>query len=471
MPPYRSRRRSRHPVSNRSVVAFLLVACFGILFAGCGGTPPEEETAEEFAFTEDDVARFRELVMGDETGTAATLTPHLVVEGSEEEGPPVLDLSQVDSYNAVRSGTSGEDVYRVTNTFVNVRTAPQVTAEQLERLVKGDAFTVMGFHDAAWAHIRLANGREGYVSTRYIAKMTSEEKLAEEKAKFDGQYFVNFGFLNIRKEPDAESEKMGELKGQAIVKPLSMDQVWARIPFEGKEGYVAVQYLKPFLPNFLVRQESYDLPVLHYRMDQEGMQDVLVKHIGRLKQEGVNIMTFKDFKDLLIRQEDRDVRFEPKSVLLGISGLTATNVKEISDILRASGVRATFFIQTQGVGINGITEQNLLTLVANGHDVQSAGHTGDDLRSLTNAQVDLEMKQSRKLLEQMAGRPVHAIAYPSGGVNERVEDLAAGAGYLFGVGSSPFRSFERSQLLRMPSYQITSSMSEEDVLNIVNGQE
>tara|TARA_Y100000310_G_scaffold343528_1_gene451651 strand:+ start:1489 stop:2862 length:1374 start_codon:yes stop_codon:yes gene_type:complete len=457
-------------MDNRSTVAFLLVACFGILFAGCGGSPSEKQSAEEFAFTEDDVARFRDLVMGDETGTASTLTPHLAVEGSEDGGPPVLDLSQVSSYNTVRSGFSGEDVYRVTNAYVNLRSAPRVTAEQIGRLAKGDVLTVIGFHDAAWSHVKLPNGREGYLSNRYIAKATSEERLAEEKAKFEGQYFVNFGFLNVRKDPDAQSEKLGELPGQSIVKPLSMDQVWARIPFEGKEGYIAIQYLKPFLPNFLVRQENYDLPMLHYRMDRDGMQDALVKHVGRLKQEGVKILTFKDFKDLLIRQEERDARLDPSSVLLGISALTATNVKDVSDILRASGVNATLFIETQGVGINGITEKNLLTLVANGHDVQSAGHTGDDLRSLTNAQIELEIMQSRQLLEQKTGKPVFAISYPGGGVNERVENLAAEAGYLLGVGSTPVRSFSRSQLLHMPSYQITTSMSEEDVLNIALDQ-
>ncbi len=469
MSPYRSRRRSRRPADKNSTVAFLLVACFGILFAGCGGTPPEKESAEEFAFTEEDVARFRELVMEDESGMSA-LEPHLVVEETEEGGPPVLDLSKVSSFNAVRSGNSGEDVFRVTNAFLNMRAEPRATSEQVGRLVKGDVLTVLGFHNAAWVHVRLPNEREGYVSTRYIAKMTSEEGLAAEKEKFSGQYFVNFGFLNVRKDPDTQSEKLGELPGQSLVKPLSQDSIWARVPFEGKEGYVAVEYLKPFLPNFLVRQQTYNLPVLHYRMDREGMQDVLVKHIGRLQQEDVNILTFNNFKDLLIAQEERDVRLDPNSVLLSVSGVAASNIKDVSDILRASGVYATFFIGTSSVGANGITKQHLLTLIANGHDVQSAGHTGDDLRSYTNAQVELELRQARKLLEQATGRSVFAVSYPGGGVNERVENLAAEAGYLLGLGSKPVPSFSRTELLRIPSYQITPSMSEEDVLSIALGE-
>jgi len=470
MSPYRSRRRRRH-LDTRSTVAFLLVACFGILFVGCGAPPPEKEPAEEFAFTEEDVARFRELVMEGEEGMPVVQEPHLMAEETgENSGTPVLDLSQVSSYNAVRSGNSGEDVYRVTNAFLNMRAEPKVTVEQVDRLVKGDVLTVLGFENAVWAHVRLPNAREGYVSTRYIAKMISEEGLAAEKEKFKGQYFVNFGFLNVRKDADAQSEKIGELQGQTLVKPLSMDAVWARIPFEGKEGYVAVEYLQPFLPNFLVRQQTYHLPVLQYRMDREGMGDVLVKHIGRLKQEGVHILTFRDFKDLLLSQEERDVRLEPKSVVLSVSGISASNIKDVSDILRASGVSATFFIGTNSIGADGITTQHLLTLIANGHDVQSAGHTGDDLRSYTNAQIDLELKQSRKLLEQATGKSVFAIAYPGGGVNDRVENLAAEAGYLLGVGSKPVPSFSRTELLQLPSYQVTSSMSDADVLSIVVGE-
>ena len=182
----RSRRRSQS-ADSRSTVAFLLVACFGILFAGCGGgVADEKDAAEEFAFTEQDVERFREIVMGD-TATQAALTPHLVVEDTGEDGLPVLDLSTVSRFNAVRSGTESQDMYQVTNEFLNMRTSPKVTAEQQARLEKGAVLSVLSFHDAAWAQVKLPNGREGYVSTRYIAKMTAEDKLAEEKQAFEGQ--------------------------------------------------------------------------------------------------------------------------------------------------------------------------------------------------------------------------------------------------------------------------------------------
>src|SRR3989339_1638785 len=96
---YRPPRRSMAAVPPRSLVAFLLVASFGILFAGCGGKPPADE--EEFAFTAEDLARFRDLArqadMG-ESGTtvldlASGATVELTAGGRLPPQPPGLGLS------------------------------------------------------------------------------------------------------------------------------------------------------------------------------------------------------------------------------------------------------------------------------------------------------------------------------------------------------------------------------------------
>jgi len=465
--------------TSRSLIAFLLIASFGILFAGCGQAPKTNE--EEFSFTAEDLARFRDLAKQEdmtEGGSGATFSA--MASGATvrlEEGQklptevPVLDLTQVKTYDAIRSGPgiTGKDTYQVTNEFLNVRSTPNVTAEQLARLVRGESVTVVQFMDAAWAKVKLADGREGYVSQRYIAKIVSEEQLAKEKETFKGQYFVNFGFVNVRKSADAESELLGELPGQSFVKPLSSDENWARISFQGKEGYVAMRYLSPFLPNFLVRQNSFVLPILQYRLAQEGSQAALERHIIALKAEGVSFLTLAGFADLLLRQQEKDVRLPPKAVVLTVSDITAQNVRVVSDALSAAGVKASLFIPTKELGLSGITEKTVLTLLANGFDVASGGHTGDDLRSLTNAQVELELKQSRKLLEEYAHKPVTIVGYPEGGVNDRVAQYAAQAGYLLGLGVAPDRSFQREQLLQLPSFLISPNATEQEVLAIVKG--
>jgi len=180
-------------------------------------------------------------------------------------------------------------------------------------------------------------------------------------------------------------------------------------------------------------------------------------------------MTLRDFHDFLLRQEQQDARLQGNRVLLGITGVTASNVREASDALAQNNVPATLFIETRYLGLKGITEKMLLTLSANGFDIESAGHTGDDLRALTNAQVELELKQSRQLLENYTHKRVIAIAYPQGGVNDRVMQLAMEVGYLLGITSAPERTFTRDQLLRLPSFLIFPSMTGDEVMKMVKG--
>lgn len=442
-----------------------------VVLSGCSRVQGPDDFEEEFTFTAEDVVRFRELAQQARSGeseTGALGTPYLEPLEAVPGDDDMVHLSLHEAHESMRADTDNESgVYRVTNEFLNVRTEPRVTASIVKRLVQGDAVTVLDFTDAAWAHVKLSDGKEGFIAQRYIARLTTDARLPEEKKEFDGMYFVDFGFVNVRRSPDQQSEKLGELAGQAIVRPISMDSVWARIPFQGKDGYVARQYLSPFLPNFLVRQDAYTLPILQYSFTEPHALDVLLSHVEKLRGQGATFLTFRDFYDVLLRQEKRDVRLPPRAVLLALSGVTGENVREVSDALSSVGVRATLFLTTKHVGLAGVTEKMLLTLLANGFDVQSGGHTGEDLRSLTDTQLDAELLQSRRLLEDLTKKTIFAVLYPSGGVNERVMQHAAKVGYLLGIGSVPERVFTRSQFLRLPSYLVGKGMTEDDVVRMI----
>lgn len=479
MIPVRSRRRLRFN-SFSPFVAFLLIASFGFLF-GCKGP---EEAPQEFTFTEQDAARYHELAQQAQgSGSGAVVSsagaedrPYLEGlpggSGSAQSGTPVLDLSMLPTYNAIRQGGASVqgNVYRVVNDFLNVRSSPASNAPSVDRLTRGDIMDVKEFVNAGWAKVHtIVGGKDGYVAVPYIARMTSDEKLAEEKKAFAGQYYVNFAFVNVRSEPKQGSAKLGEIPGQTILKPKSIAGAWATVTFQGKDGYVSMTYLAPFLPRFIVRQDTYALPVLQYRLGQAGVTEAIVADVTALRQAGYSIMTFRDFHDFLVRQERSDIRLSGKPVLLGIGGVTGDNVRALSDALTVSNIPATLFIETKNIGLSGLTEKMLITLTANGFDLESAGHTGDDLRALTNAQVELELTESRQLIETYAHKPVVAISYPQGGTNDRVMQLAMKAGYLLGVTGTPERSFTRDQFLRMPSFVIFPSMSAEEVVKMVKG--
>ncbi len=468
---------SRSPRSFHPLIPFLIVASFGILFVGCGGPEDVEET---MVFTDDDEALYRELA--DSASGTTTMTgsgedlPYIAPldsgSGSASDDSVVLDLSMVDSYSAMRKGTAGNGSYQVTNTFLNVRDKPSTGGANIAQYQFGQSVNVVEFLDSQWAKVKLADGKEGYVAHRYLAKATSEERLADEKKQFEGMYFVSFGFVNMRKSADQSSDKIGEIPGGKIIRPSQIQGGWAKVTYDGKEGFVSESYLAPFLPNFIVRQETYDLPVLHYRLTSDRTDELLSmlsKQVAELRSQGYTFMTFTDLRDLLVRQQERDVRLDPKKVIVSVSGITPDNIKDVSSALNTAGINATLFIQTQHIGLSGITEKTLLTMMANGFDIQSGTHTGDDLRALTNAQAELELQQSRKLLEEYTHKTVFAVAYPQGGTNDRIAQIAADAGYLFGIGDDADRSFGRSQLLRVPALVIFPSMSTEEVLKFVKG--
>jgi len=474
-----SRRVTGRRSTPKPLVGFIILASFGILFAGCSG--PEDVEGDDLVFTEDDVTRYRELADEARTGSGATgsgervpfIEPLDSGSGSSQD-EVVLDLSSVDAFKSMRMGaaSAGANMYQVTNDFLNIRETPSTGGKNVARIEFGQSVELIEFFDGQWAKVKVPGGAEGYVAYRYLSKVTSEERMAEEKKQFENMYYVSFGFVNMRKEANQGSEKIGEIPGQKIVKPLSIENGWAKVSYEGKEGFVSTSYLAPITPNFIVRQETYDLPVLHYRLakDQEKqLVEAIAQHVNALRADGYSFMTLRDLHDLLLRQQQRDVRLDPKKVVVAVSGITADNYRSVSDALNTNGITATLFLETQHVGISGITEKNLLTLMANGFDIQSGTHTGDDLRALTNAQVELELKQSRQILESYTRKPVFAVAYAQGGVNDRVAQLAAEAGYLFGVGDDADRSFTRGQFLRIPAMIIFPSMSADEVMNFVKG--
>lgn len=192
----------------RSIVTFLLIASFGILLVGC--TPPEpEKSFEEFTFSEDDLIRTQELLDETASGSDASV-PSLVASGAQlSSASVVLNLAKQQEYDRLRSGAQdGENSYRVTNDFLNVREGMSVSSALVAKLLEGDSMTLVEIPNAGWAKVRMKDGKEGYVALRYIAKVTTDEKLAEEKKQFEGKYFVDFQFLNVRKDPNQQAEKI-----------------------------------------------------------------------------------------------------------------------------------------------------------------------------------------------------------------------------------------------------------------------
>ncbi|WP_133174967.1 SH3 domain-containing protein, partial [Heyndrickxia sporothermodurans] len=135
----------------------------------------------------------------------------------------------------------------------NVRSKPSTNASIIMKLVKGTNVTVLS-ESKGWSKIQ-ANGKTGYVSSKYLAvntrkpssvsKPTTNPPKKPSSAKTVTKYVeVDAGSsLNMRNKAATNGTIIAKLAKGAKVTVLSESNGWSKIQANGKTGYVSSKYL------------------------------------------------------------------------------------------------------------------------------------------------------------------------------------------------------------------------------------
>ena len=143
----------------------------------------------------------------------------------------------------IKNGT--QEVGTINATSLRVRSAANTSSSVLGNLKNGEKVTVLGKVNG-WAKINY-QGKEGYVSLEFITigkdsidptNPTNPGQVTEERA------VVNASLLNVRKGPSTGAAAVGHLKNGETVTIIGKENGWAKIRFNGGEGYVSLQFLK-----------------------------------------------------------------------------------------------------------------------------------------------------------------------------------------------------------------------------------
>ena len=109
---------------------------------------------------------------------------------------------------------------------------------------------------------------------------------------------------------------------------------------------------------------------------------------------------------------------------------SASDYQVAFPILRQFGLKATFFIVTGRVGTPGyVTWEQLQEMSAEGMSIQSHSHTHPFMSQCTAVELEVELSQSRAILEERLRTAVEVFAAPGGDWNEQCRLAARGAGY------------------------------------------
>jgi peptidoglycan/xylan/chitin deacetylase (PgdA/CDA1 family) len=141
----------------------------------------------------------------------------------------------------------------------------------------------------------------------------------------------------------------------------------------------------------------------------------------------------------LVKFVSEDTDIPSKSVVIHFDDGRAS-VREVLPTLARFGFKATFWIIVARVGLPGYLDwSDIASLISNPkYEVYSHTLTHPNLASWAAgkvegkgpAEIDWELRESKRQLEQRLGRPVPYLAWPMGAYNNDLVDAAIRAGYV-----------------------------------------
>jgi peptidoglycan/xylan/chitin deacetylase (PgdA/CDA1 family) len=107
-----------------------------------------------------------------------------------------------------------------------------------------------------------------------------------------------------------------------------------------------------------------------------------------------------------------------------------------------------------------LTKEQIREIAALGHEIGSHTMSHANLTLLSNADLETELLQSKKILEDITGRPVTSVSFPFGQWNRRVWDKALELGY---TAATSYTGSTRSEKSMLPLWGIYSFDSVQDI--------
>ncbi|MDM5312191.1 SH3 domain-containing protein [Peribacillus frigoritolerans] len=136
---------------------------------------------------------------------------------------------------------------------LNMRKSGSDSASIVAKLTRGTQVTVYS-ESKGWAKVK-ANGKEGYVSTKYLSstKPGAVKKVAATVKTTTKYVNVSTGSLNMRKSGSDSASLVAKLTRGTQVTVYSESKGWAKIKANGKDGYVSTKYLSSTKPGTVTK--------------------------------------------------------------------------------------------------------------------------------------------------------------------------------------------------------------------------
>jgi len=147
-----------------------------------------------------------------------------------------------------------------------------------------------------------------------------------------------------------------------------------------------------------------------------------------------------------------------------------SNFEQAFPLLEQFGLKATFFVLAGCVGSTDkyISWNQARQIVAAGHRVESHGWSHRLLTQCSHDELEEELVQSKRELEDRLGAQVSAISAPGGRWDDRVVDACGRAGYKYLFHSNPWPPAETRKGVRVQGrHMVTGRMGTKELHRLI----
>jgi len=257
---------------------------------------------------------------------------------------------------------------------------------------------------------------------------------------------INKALPKISTHHEACSNNTGlQQQVSSLANMTVMVSTWVGQPNLGVQSLV--QALGPYVfaylnrspwPKINERAKLARVPILMYHdilPQKQVLSDLspneLEQHFQLIRESGVTPISL----DLLMNHLQTGLPLPEKPILLTFDGGYSGDYEYVYPLLKKYGYPAVFSVYTNGIGnstgkshvnweqLRQMAADPLVTIASD-----SVSHP-DDLRVMPPEQMHTEVTESKRILEENLGIPIHYFTYPGGKYDERVAQSAYAAGY------------------------------------------
>ncbi len=194
--------------------------------------------------------------------------------------------------------------------------------------------------------------------------------------------------------------------------------------------------------------------------------DVFRAHLVTLREQGFTSITLTDLAYAI----DMGTPLPPKPIVITFDDGYRDNYTNAYPILKEEGFVGTFFVFTKPVEERNndyVTWEMVKEMQEGGMEIGSHTLTHADLPGKSEARIQRELQESRRILEEKLGIEVRTLAYPYGEYDSGVAHLARQAGYWIAVTTEGGTIHGQNNIMTLERVRVTGGMFPNRLMDIL----